>query len=230
MKTNPWRWWRVAGYAGIGFVVVFIPALIIQRTSPYVGDSIDEIRSYYIDDDALVHFGTFVSALAFVLFFLTFASGLRSYLAVADTSAAGMWSGLSFVGAILAVAVGGVGLTYGTVLSMGAAAEASDGTVRTLVQLDAVLFGSVMNWGLALFLFGAAMTIFQSEVLARWVGWLAVSSIVFMVIGSLWPVSGDDEGALANIGGLGSTLLLIWVLAASVTMIRTEDPSIGTLR
>ena len=45
-----------------------------------------------------------------------------------------------------------------------------------LVQLDAVLLGTVMNWGLALFLFGAAMTIFQSQVLARWMGWLAVSS------------------------------------------------------
>jgi hypothetical protein len=31
-----------------------------------------------------------------------------------------------------------------------------------------------------------------------------VSSIVLMVTGSLWPVTGDDEGALANIGGLGS--------------------------
>jgi len=44
METTSWRWWRVAGYAGIGFVVVFIRALIIQRTSPYVGDPIDEIR------------------------------------------------------------------------------------------------------------------------------------------------------------------------------------------
>ena len=224
-----WRWWRVAGYAGIGFVVLFIPALIIQRTSPYIGDPIDEIRSYYVDDDTLVHVATFLSALAFVFFFLTFASGLRSLLATADTNAAGMWSRLSFAGAMLAVAVAGVGLTYGTVLSIGAAAEASDGTVRTLHQLDAVLFGSIINWGLALFLFGAATTIFQSDVLARWMGWLALSSIVLMVIGALWPVSGDDEGALANIGGLGSTLFLIWVLAASVSMIRTEDPNMTTL-
>jgi hypothetical protein len=180
--------------------VLFIPALIIQRTSPYIGDPIDEIRSYYVDDDTLVHVATFLSALAFVFFFLTFASGLRSLLATADTNAAGMWSRLSFAGAMLAVAVSGVGLTYGTVLSIGAAAEASDGTVRTLHQLDAVLFGSIMNWGLALFLFGAAMTIFQSDVLARWMGWLALSSIVLMVIGASWPVSGDDEGPLANIG------------------------------
>lgn len=40
--ATPWRWRRVAGYAGIGFVVLFIPALIIQRTSPYTGAPIDE--------------------------------------------------------------------------------------------------------------------------------------------------------------------------------------------
>ncbi len=99
--ATPWRWRRVAGYAGIGFVVLFIPALIIQRTSPYTGAPIDEIRSYYIDDDTLVHVATFLSALAFAFFFLTFASGLRSLLATADSNPASMWSRLSFAGAIL---------------------------------------------------------------------------------------------------------------------------------
>ena len=223
-----WTEWRIPGYSGIGFLVVFIPALIIQRTSPYIGDPIDEIRMYYIEDDALVHASSFLLALAFVFFFLIFASGLRSLLATADTSPAGMWSRLSFAGAVLAVAVGGVAIAYGTVLSIGTAEEAADGTVRALVQLDAVLLGAVLNWALALFLFGAAMTIFQSQVLARWMGWLAVASIVLMVVGALWPLSGDDEGALANIGGFGSTLFLIWILAASIAMIRMDHPSTRT--
>jgi hypothetical protein len=208
----------------MGFVAVFIPALIIQRTSPYIEDPIDEIRRYYVENDALVHVGTFLLALAFVFFFLTFASGLRSLLATADADDAGMWSRLSFAGAVLTVAVGGVGLAFGTVLSIGAAEEATDGTVRTLVMLDAVVFGVVLNWGLALFLLGAAMVIIRGELLRQWLGWLALASIVLMLIGSLWPLSSDDEGALANIGGLGSTLSLVWIVATGMLMIRMDDP------
>ena len=92
-----------------------------------------------------------------------------------------------------------------------------------LVQLGAVIFGAIVNWALALFLIGAAITIYRTAFMPVWMGWLALASIVLMLIGALWPLSGDDEGALANVGGLGSTLLLIWAVAASGMMVRMED-------
>jgi hypothetical protein len=225
MGSNRWSSRRIAGLAGIVFVVLLVVTFIVGGRSPAYDDSAAKFREFFVEDDTSVHLTSWLAALAFVFFFLPFASGLRNLLASADKADEQMWSRLSYTGAVLAVAIGGVGSSFWEVLSQGTAEELSDDTLVALARFDTVIFASVLPWALALFLAGSSVVILRSGVLARWIGWLGTAGALMLVTGTLWVFTEDDENALVVLIYIGLPVTLLWVLVVGITMFVSDRPA-----
>ncbi len=222
MKSLSWK--KVTGWSGIVFVVLLVTGLIIGGDGPALGDSATDVREWFEDNEGVVAWITWSGALTFVLFFLLFASGLRSLLGPADAENAGVWSRLSFAAAVASVAIGGAGSAFWAVLGQEEVlAAASDGTVKTLAAFDSLFFGAVLPWGLAVFLLGASVVILQSGVMAKWFGWLGLLVALLFAIGTLWPFTGDEESFLGILTLIGFVGFIIWSLGASIEMIRSDS-------
>ncbi len=226
---NSVSWKQVTGWSGVAFVVTFMVLLVFTGGSGLVlSDSAADVREFFEDEEAAVALSTWGLALAFVLFFLLFASGLRSLLGPADADNEGVWSRLSFAGAVATVAIGGSGSAFWAVLGQeDVLAAASDETVKTLAAFDSVVFTAILPWGMAVFLLGASVVILQSEVMAKWLGWLGLLVTLLFVIGTLWPFTGDEESFLGLLVFIGFIGFLIWTLGAAISMIRSDSHSVS---
>ncbi len=226
MNSVSWR--KVTGWSGIAFVVLLVSGLAIAANGPVLEDSGADVREWFEDNEGLVAWTTWSGGLGFALFFLLFASGLRSLLGPADARNEGVWSRLSFAGAVAFVAIGVVGSAFWAVLGQeDVLSVASDETVKTLAAFDVLIFGAILPWGIAVFLIGASVVILQSGVMAKWLGWLGLVITLLIVIGTLWPFTGDDEGFLAILTFIGLLGFLIWSLGASIEMIRSDSSSVS---
>lgn len=217
-------WKRVAGWAGVAYSVIFLALFLIIGTPPGFTDTPAEYREWFVDNEAQIALLTFGLMLAFALILL-FASGLRNILGPADDTNQGMWSRMSFAGAIMMVSMAGVGTAFWAVLGLEEVlASASDETVKALSLFDTVIFTAIVPWGLAVFLVGASVVILQSGVMAKWIGWLGSVLALLVVVGSLWPFTGDPEGFFGIVGLIGFPPgFLIWTLAVAITMIRSSN-------
>jgi hypothetical protein len=222
--SSGWASWRrIGGVAGIVFglgTAVLLSALFAG--APTIEDPVREIRSYFADDASTYFVLTWFVALLFVGVFLLFASALRSVLASEDIDA-GVWSRASFAGAVATVAVAGAGTAFWSALALNGPEAFSDSTVLALMSLDAVLFGSIMPWGLAVFLTGASVVILRSGVLWKGLGWLGLGAALVMVISVFWVLDGDIDGPLASVGLVGVFAMFLWALLTGIAMIRMEE-------
>ncbi len=225
---NSISWKKVAGWSGLATVVLFVVGLFLGGEGPAFSDSAADVREWFEDNEAMVAWTTWSGALGFAFLFLLFASGLRSILGPADDGSQGMFSRWSFAGALTFVAVGGASSAFWAVLGQEEIrAVASDETVKTLAAFDTLLFAAVVPWGIAVFLLGASVVILQSGVMAKWLAWLGLAVGLLFAVGTLWPFTGDDAGFLAILTLIGFIGFLIWVLGASIAMIRTDSTSVS---
>ncbi len=219
------NWWRFAGVDGIIWAILFvIGAIIIQGDSPTRGDDIEEIRKYWVEDGDTYLIGDYILGIAFVIFFLPYAIGLVALLRRAEGDPP-IWSHMAYTGALLGVAFAGVaGLAWATLaLGLKDNPDLSDSTVVLLMDLDAQGF-VISSFALALFIGSAGFVVARTGVLWRWLGGLALIAAILLLIGSAWPIDGDDEGAIAMFGFIGYPLLLLFVLISSVRMLMMKEP------
>jgi hypothetical protein len=150
-----------------------------------------------------VYGGSVLIALA-AFFFVVFASSLRNRLG-SDTDSRTAASGMAFAGAtIFAV---GLTLTGGIGIALGDQPAGLDpSSVQALHALWFDLFAPV-GVGAALFLVGIGFAICRTDVVPRWLGWLALP---FGAL-ALAPEPVGDIGLL----GLG-----VWVVITSVVLTR----------
>lgn len=214
---------KIAGYAGIAQVVVFFGLGLTIFDSPDITDSADEVREYFTDSADTINLFNYGAPLAFVVFFIIFASGLRSVLGPADSASGEMWARVMFAGAVIQAAVGSVGLIFWGVLAQeDILVDLTDGTVLALNALDQILFFAMMNWAGALFVVGASIVILRSSVMATWIGWLGVVLAVAGVVAPLWTFSGDSGGFFEVPSTISFFGTLVWTVAVSVELIRSR--------
>lgn len=60
----------------------------------------------------------------------------------------------------------------------------------------------------------------------RGLGGLGLLAAVLLLIGSAWPIEGDDEGTIAIGYYAGLPLSLLFVLISSVAMIMRKEPPV----
>jgi hypothetical protein len=129
------------------------------------------------------------------------------------------------------VALGGLGsaiailVSTGVLLALVEAAHEGRGpaAVRALFELDEIVF-IVIAWTSAAFYTGAALSSLATSSLPRWLGWLAALLAAVFVLAFLSIFSEDDEGGvLGAISFLALLVNFIWILAASIVLLREDS-------
>jgi len=211
---------KLAGYAGIMFFVWVVVAGIIFAgvlPLPTFRATAALHRAYYTDHGTAVVFHVWFSCLFWAASFLLFASGLLDALS-RENPGSGMWRRLAMAGAILSVAFGGTGLIFETVAAVGAD-DLSDTLLLALGRMVVIVDSVLLYWGLAVFVAAASTALLPSRRTAGSLPWLGFGSALMMVIGALWPLTGDDRGPTAAMGLIGLAMLGLWVLLAGIALL-----------
>ncbi len=221
---NSISWKQAAGWSGIAFVVIVLIGVLISGGGPLLEDPPADYTEWFEDNEGAVAWITWSGGLGFLLFFVLFASGLRSLLGPADASNEGVWSRLSFAGAVAFAAIGSAGSAFWAVLGQeDVLVDASDELVKTLAAFDTIIFIAILPWAIAAFLLGASVVILQSGVMAKWLAWLGLLVALLFAVGTLWPFTADEESFLGFVVFAGLIGWLIWSIGAAIELIRSDS-------
>jgi hypothetical protein len=209
------EWDRIAAIAGLVFIALIIASFFTPET-PSPGASADEIARAVNADRTGHQWSLLLGFLSDIAFFVLFAglwSRLRRY-----EGPAGMLSGLFALGGAAFISL--ILVSEGIYLALVQAADSADpSSLPAISALDNSVGGAILPAGAAMFL-GVAAAIVSTRALPAWLGWLAALTSVLLVV-SLTGVfsTDDDEGAIGIIGFASFLLILVWFLAASVTLL-----------
>jgi hypothetical protein len=211
-------WQRIGGVAGVLFFVAVVASFFTPET-PDADDATATIVSSIADDRSAHLVTVYLQGIASFLF-IVFVGALWSRLRRAEAEP----------GASVLVALGGLGSAVVILVSSGiflalidAAHEGrASAAVRALFELDEIVF-LVIGWTSAAFYTGAALSSLGTGSLPRWLGWLAALLAAVFVVAFFGIFSEDDEGGV--LGGIFFVAILvnfIWILAASVVLLREQ--------
>lgn len=213
------RWWKVTGWFGITWYVLFaIGAIVVQGEPPAYDQPLADIRSFFTTAGNLYLLGDYLADLAFILFFVPFIAGLQSVLGAAEGEPR-IASRLVFAGGLTTVAVGGGATDFLDALALGdAATTLDDSTLQGLLNANAVSIAAI-GPAMALTAFAAAVVIWTTSVLWRWLAPLATLSGLLHLVGALYVVPNDgDPLFLARFAGL--LTFALFVLLTSINLIK----------
>jgi hypothetical protein len=196
-------WSKRAPWAGIIAVALLVAAFIIGGETPDIDDSTQKIVDFYSDNDTEQFIAGIVLGYS-ALFTILFAGALRGRLRKGEGDMENL-SSLSFAGAVLIA----IGMTVFAGLSITLAdlgKDAEPATAQALNALNSDMFVTLAV-GTSLFLITTGLGILRSGALPRWMGWVA------FVIGLT---------ALTPAGFFAFLLAFVWILIASIVMLRGE--------
>jgi hypothetical protein len=202
---------RLAPLTGVAFVVLFIAAFVISGETPDVDDPVDEVRAYWVDNDA-----ENIWSAAFVLWgsvlAIWFGASLRTALRRAEGEP-GRLSGLVFAGwtvfAVGALAFAGFGFAAADVADE---ADVGDEVIQTLSILNSDFF-PIVSGGLAVAMLASGIAVLRHGAIPRWLGYVA------LLLGIT---------AVTPIGFFSFLVAGVWVLIVSVLLYQGEGaPTAG---
>jgi hypothetical protein len=210
---------RIAGGAGVLFVVMNVIAGLAPGKPPAYDDPIEKILKYVVEKDSQIVGGAFVGAIS-TLFALVFFVGLWRVLR------SGEGEGFDFATVFLAGGItAGAVVTVGTAIMAVPAFESEHvGTPsKDIVRFAADASGLVLvllSGVLVALLLAAAISIFRGRTLPSWLGGLAVAVAALEVAGGLGIVSDKLYKAGFVLGFLPA---MVWFLAASVVLLTGQE-------
>jgi hypothetical protein len=214
---------RIAGGAGVLFVVMNVVAAFAPGKPPDFNDPIDKLLQYVVEKDSQIVGGAFVGTIS-SLFALLFFVGLWRILR------RGEGEGFDFSTVFLAGGVATAAIvTVGTAVMAVPSFESEQiGTpsrevVRFAADASGLIF-ALLGGLLVAVLLAAALSIFTGKALPAWLGWLGVLAAAVEVAGTLGVVSDNLYKA-----GLALVFmpLMVWVLAASVSLLTGRDEAVA---
>ncbi|HUG30843.1 MAG TPA: hypothetical protein VMQ65_10070 [Candidatus Limnocylindria bacterium] len=216
MIGNGRRWLQAFGaLCGIlGPILSFGGFMLIGSTGFAVqaGASLDEIARVVARQAPPLTLAGLTLGVLGSLAFVVFAGRLWGTLREAEGAPAWL-STTAFGAALLAVAGGFVDKTMFAAIFTQAGAGLEPSVAAALYAAASAAFGLFSAFS-GLFIGLAAVVILQTGVLPRWLGWLGVAVLVLAVFGV----------AVAEIGFLAFPLVLIWMIAASLLLLRRPLP------
>jgi hypothetical protein len=208
---------RFGGVIGILFVVTGAVALVLPGAPPKA-DEVAKIGTYFADKRSEILASDYVVGIAFVLFLL-FVGAMRAYLGAGDRDGlrpgAGMLAGAA---AATALTLGGTAVVNGAVFQVAAANDTN--LNHALYDIASDLF-VMAGFGFGAFFLGAAVAITNTGALPSA---LAPAAVMVGVLNVIAPIALFVKTGFFAIGGafgwIVPVLSLLWVVAASVAMLR----------
>lgn len=228
MNLSDRQWEQVGAGAGLVFVACLLVVLIAFPAPPDFDAGGREIAQYYRDEQGSIQAANVIAGvgLGFLLWFL---ASVRHALFSAEAGT-GRLAVLGYGAGLVAVALVFVALIFSA-----AAAFRPDETSAELLRLmHDVSFGITFGFAslaFAVFFVATAKAAFRYGGLpeAAWLGGLALVAALLQFLAV--PQMIEDSGAFSAdgvFGYAGVIALLVWVLVASVLLIR--DPGTTTLQ
>lgn len=216
MPVSATTWRRLSAVSGILFVVLTF-ATFFTPSTPDADEPAAEIART-IADDRDAHIANFyISGIAWILFVVFVALIWDVLRRGEDDSRA---SAIALLGGLGVYA--GVLVEQSAFLAVVNAADAGREpvAVRALYEFEEVVLVP-LRFALAVFFLGIALAAIPTRALPRWLGWTAAALAALLVVGLLGVFSAnEDDGPLVPILVLGRIGALVWILAASVALIR----------
>jgi hypothetical protein len=209
------NWERWARGAGAVFVVLTASAFIVGGDAPRVGDSTDDLISYYDGDrgKVLVSGLLFAFGLAFLLWFAaTIANMLRE-------SGEGRVAATAIAGATAFVTLQLVVTGLAASLAYSIAGGGDPGIVKALFDLQWLLdmFAALP---VALFVLSSSVGFMRTRAVPSWLSWAGVAlAVLFLLRTTNWA----RDGFWSPTGEYLFILIpaaMLWILVTSIVLIR----------
>ena len=185
--------------SGVLAVLFILAAFIVVGETPEIDDPVDQVLSYYEDNDSQLQWGALLLALG-AFFFLIFSTAIASLVRGVRGPGAASANVALAGGIIFAV---GVTIFAGLAFTAGDAVDdVKAGTIETIHALETDMFFTVAV-GTGAFLLGAGIGTLRTDALPAWLAWAAI------VIGVV---------AITPLGFFGFLALGIWTLSVSVLL------------
>jgi hypothetical protein len=222
MSLTPDTIRRLGGMAGIIFVVIGVVAVFLPGAPPKA-DEVAKISTYLTDKRGSILAASYLTCLAFV-FFLLFVGALRSHLGAADPTQFRLGSGALAGGvAATSMVIAGTAVINGAAFQVAAAGDANLNHALYDVANDLFI---AAGFGFAAFFVGAAVGVAVTGALPSA---LAPAALVVALVNLVSGVGFFAKSGFFAIGGAYGFIVplvsLLWVLAASVAMMRSGPPA-----
>jgi hypothetical protein len=208
---------RVGGVVGILFVVIGAVSLFLPGTPPKA-DEVAKIGTYLTDKRGSILAANYLVCLAFV-FFLLFLGALRSQFGAADRTGIRPGSAALAGGvAATSMVIAGTAVLNGAVFQVAGAGDAN--LNHALYDVSSDLFFAA-GFGFAAFFAGAAVAVAVTGALPSV---LAPAGLVIALLNAVSGVGFFAKSGFFAIGGAFGFIVpiasLLWILAASIAMLR----------
>jgi hypothetical protein len=185
--------------SGVASVLLIVASFIVVGEPPDLNASVDEVVSFYTENDSSLQWGAALLALG-AFFFMLFATTIASLLR-RDPARGAIAAHFSFAGGILfavgATIFAGLSFTAGD-----AVGDVGPATLQTLHVLEMDMFFTLAV-GASAFLLGTGVGALKAGVLPKWLAWAAI------VIGVV---------AFTPAGFIAFMALGIWTLIVSIML------------
>jgi hypothetical protein len=209
---------RITGAFGLAWIVLFaVGGIALQGQPPAYDAPIGETREFFTAHGDRYLWGDYIAGLAFVLCLLPFVVGLRSMLGAAEGGPQ-IGSRLVLVGGVATVIVGDAATAFLDALALAGPGQFSDATIRLLLELDAVAIAAI-GLPMALTVIAAAVVIWRTGVLPRWLAGVATLSGLLHIVGATFVAADDADGPLFFIRFAGLIAFAVFVAGSSVSLI-----------
>jgi hypothetical protein len=205
---------RWGAWAGIAYVLAWLIGLFLAPSAPGAFGSADTINAYFsAHRSAAMIQSVFIHGLAGVAL-LGLTAALWSYLAAGDTTGPRR---VMLVAGILAAVVSFLQVAFMIAIYVHVGQHGSAGGTRTL--FNAINKADTVKLILlAVFVGAASWAASRNGALPRWIIWTGAVTVVFLVVGGLAFLV---KSSVLNVAlDISLPLLLLWALAASISMLR----------
>lgn len=216
MRT--WPMTRLAALGGLAAIVCFVVGNVLPGESPpKFDDSPQKIAAYFSDNHKSLLFGAILYGVIAPLFVFVFATLAQLMRSRGQTELAV----IAFGGALLMLAIGGVGDGVAAAATQIAANGDAD-TVKTLYQVDGFIYERLFWVGLALVV-PVGLAAWRGA-LPRWQAWLSALAAALFFLGGISVKASGAFSATGAFGFLGFLGFLVWLVGVSIVLWRAEAP------
>ncbi|HZT64526.1 MAG TPA: hypothetical protein VFA11_01930 [Acidimicrobiales bacterium] len=217
------NWERVAGYAGLAAVILFVvPTFVGTGTFPKPSDPDTVFKSYLVAHHSAVMRAVWFNSMAAVLV-LWLGSGVRSTITRHDDTEASLATTV-FAFFVAAAVTLGISFALEGGLAYKAVANTSPSTVRALNDIGSVIGTTFLGVITAIAAALVAVAALSSRALPAYVGWTAAAAAAANLAGSLTIFTNKGFYSLEGAFGFVSLIVtMIWLISLSVALIRPAE-------